>query len=90
MSPEGRLAFLEGGGRMGEVMRARDWSTAPLGEPAGWPDTLKAAIATCLSTRFPMVIWWGPELLMFYNDAWQPILGQKKHPAGLGRPGAEL
>jgi signal transduction histidine kinase len=74
---------------MGALMRAHDWSNSPLGEPANWPDTLKAAIATCLNTHFPMVIWWGPQLLMFYNDAWQPILGETKHPAGLGRPGAE-
>src|SRR5262245_26447481 len=26
---------------------------------------------------------------MLYNDAWQPILGDTKHPGGLGRPGAE-
>jgi PAS domain S-box-containing protein len=36
-----------------------------------------------------MVLWWGPDLIMLYNDAWQPILGETKHPAGLGRPGAE-
>jgi hypothetical protein len=26
---------------------------------------------------------------MLFNDAWQPILGETKHPAGLRRPGAE-
>ena len=36
-----------------------------------------------------MVVWWGPQLLMLYNDAWQLILGDTKHPAGLGRPGQE-
>jgi signal transduction histidine kinase/ActR/RegA family two-component response regulator len=81
--------FLAGGGRMGALMRSHDWSGSPLGDPATWPDMLKAAVATCLSSRFPMVIWWGPELVMLYNDAWQPILGDTKHPAGLGRPGAD-
>jgi signal transduction histidine kinase len=74
---------------MGALMRARDWASSPLGAPADWPATLKGAIATCLSSQFPMVIWWGPQLLMFYNDAWQPILGETKHPSGLGRPGSE-
>src|SRR5262245_42746194 len=74
---------------MGALMRAYDWNRTPLGDPADWPAALKAAIATCLSSRFPMVVWWGPQLLMLYNDAWQPILGDTKHPAGLGRPGAE-
>jgi hypothetical protein len=31
----------------------------------------------------------GTELIMLYNDAWQPILGDTKHPAGLGRPGRD-
>ena len=81
--------FLDGGGKMGALMRAHDWSTSPLGEPALWPDTLKSTVATCLNSRFPIVVWWGPELIMLYNDAWQPILGETKHPRGLGRPGAD-
>src|SRR5215470_724381 len=83
------LGFLDGGGKMGTLMRTHDWSRSPLGPPGCWPDTLKAAIATCLASRFPMVVWWGADLIMLYNDAWQPILGETKHPAGLGRPGAE-
>ena len=74
---------------MGAIMRARDWSTCPLGDPYTWPELLKSAVSTCLATRFPMVIWWGPDLIMFYNDAWQPILGETKHPGGLGRPGRD-
>ncbi|WP_027528608.1 PAS domain-containing sensor histidine kinase [Bradyrhizobium sp. Ec3.3] len=81
--------FLNGGGKMGALMRAHDWLTSPLGVPAQWPDTLKSAVATCLNSRFPMVVWWGPQLIMLYNDAWQPILGETKHPHGLGRPGAD-
>ena len=83
------LAFLDGGGRMGALMRAHDWRKSPLGDPAGWHDALKSAVSTCLSSRFPMVVWWGPDLIMLYNDAWQPILGETKHPQGMGRPGEE-
>jgi two-component sensor histidine kinase len=82
-------SFLDGGGKMGALMRAHDWTNSPLGDPAAWPDALKMAVGTCLSSRFPMVVWWGPQLIMLYNDAWQPILGETKHPGGLGRPGAE-
>ena len=81
--------FLSGGGTMGLIMRSHDWSTSPLGDPSTWPELLKSAISTCLATRFPMVIWWGPDLIMLYNDAWQPILGETKHPGGLGRPGRD-
>jgi signal transduction histidine kinase len=83
------LHFLDGGGAMADIIRRRDWSDSPLGPPETWPGALKMAVGTCLSSRFPMVVWWGPDLLMLYNDAWIPILGESKHPAGLGRPGAE-
>ena len=73
-----RVHFLEGGGRMGALMRAHNWSKSPLGAPEKWPNPLKMAISTCLASHFPMVVWWGPELLMLYNDAWQPILGDTK------------
>jgi two-component sensor histidine kinase len=86
--PQDALGFLNGGGEIASLIRARDWSGTQLGAPSGWPHTLKAALATCLNTRFPMVVWWGPDLLMLYNDAWQPILGSTKHPGGLGQPGA--
>jgi two-component sensor histidine kinase len=74
---------------MGALLRAADWSKSPLGAPENWPSALKMAVSTCFASRFPMVVWWGPQLLMLYNDAWQPILGDAKHPQGLGRPGAE-
>ena len=81
--------FLSGGGEMGALMRAYDWTQSPLGPPAQWPDSLKMAVSICLNSRFPMVLWWGPEFIMLYNDAWRPILGAAKHPKGLGRPGIE-
>ncbi len=81
--------FLTGGGEMGALMRAHDWSGSPLGDPADWPDALKNSVSICLNSRFPMVLWWGPERIMLYNDAWRPVLGATKHPGGLGRPGIE-
>jgi signal transduction histidine kinase len=74
---------------MGALMRAHDWTQSPLGPPAQWPDPLKMAVSICLNSRFPMVLWWGPEFVMLYNDAWRPILGAAKHPKGLGRAGIE-
>ena len=37
----------------------------------------------------PTAIYWGPELRLFYNDAWAPIPAER-HPAALGKPGAEV
>ncbi len=37
-----------------------------------------------------MYIWWGPELLCFYNDAYRRSIGAERHPSSLGRPGREV
>ena len=81
--------FLAGGGEIGALMRAKSWSDTLLGAPETWPEALKMAVSICLNSRFPISLWWGPELVMLYNDAWRPILGKTKHPAALGRPGIE-
>ena len=70
-------------------MRAVDWAATALGPVASWPASLRTAVGICLGSRHPMMIWWGPELVLLYNDALIPIIGPAGHPA-LGRPGAEL
>ncbi|XUM19437.1 hypothetical protein ACRAVF_16935 [Bradyrhizobium oligotrophicum S58] len=79
--------FLQGGGEMGALMRIHDWSRTPLGPPESWPQSLRTSVSTCLDCAFPILIWWGPELVMLYNDEYRPILGPQKHPAALGAPG---
>ena len=81
--------FLAGGGTMARLVAAHDWTRTPLGPIERWQSSLRTAVGICLSSRHPMVIWWGPDLRLIYNDAWVPILGPSKHPA-LGRPGAEV
>ncbi|MEO8152730.1 MAG: ATP-binding protein [Rhizobacter sp.] len=78
--------FLEGTSETATLMRALDWSTTPVGPPEQWQQSLKTVASVCLHSRFPMLIWWGPELVMLYNDAYRPILGQK-HPGALGQQG---
>ncbi|HSI32746.1 MAG TPA: PAS domain-containing protein, partial [Tepidisphaeraceae bacterium] len=70
---------------MAARVRAFDWAATPLGPMAQWPEALRVAVDICLSSRFPMFVWWGPQLVNIYNDAYVPILG-KRHPAALGRP----
>jgi two-component sensor histidine kinase len=77
--------FLTGGGDMGAAMRAFDWASTPLGPTHSWPRTLKTCLRIMLASRQPMWVWWGPELINFYNDAYLPIIGSK-HPDALGRP----
>jgi len=73
---------------MGALMRAKAWSTTPLGPPQTWPQSLTTAVRIILQSRYPMFIWWGKELTDLYNDPYAPFLG-KKHPAALGRPAYE-
>jgi PAS domain S-box-containing protein len=71
-------------GEMARRIREMDWSTTTLGSSAAWPQSLKLSIAMILVSGFPMAIRWGPELVLMYNDAYRPILGDK-HPEALGR-----
>ena len=82
--------FLAGGGEMGELTRRYDWSKTSLGSPGQWPLSLRTLVHMMLTSRFPMLIFWGPELITFYNDAFRPSLGDNgKHPSSLGQRGEE-
>jgi len=76
---------LGGGGELGRLMRATDWSRTPLGPVASWPQALRTAVRIMLTSRQPMFVWWGERLINLYNDAYRSILGGK-HPAALGQP----
>ncbi|MDY0963635.1 PAS domain S-box protein [Massilia sp. CFBP9026] len=80
-------SFLAGGGEMGALMRAYDWRHSPLGSPDGWPSTLKTVLRVLLSSNHPMFIWWGDDLIQFYNDGYRQTLGPERHPVALGQPG---
>lgn len=75
---------------MGRLTRNFDWASTPLGPPKSWPSSLLTAVSIVLNSRFPMFIWWGDDLIQFYNDAYRPSLGnQGKHPAALGQRGED-
>ncbi|WDZ84276.1 SpoIIE family protein phosphatase [Micromonospora cathayae] len=77
------------GGAAGARIATHDWATTALGPVTGWPQSLRTAVTICLHSRFPILLWWGPDLVMLHNDAYQPILGESKRDA-MGRPGAEV
>jgi ANTAR domain-containing protein/GAF domain-containing protein/PAS domain-containing protein len=70
------------------LARATDWGATPLGDPTTWSAELGAAIRTVLPASIPMLLWWGPELVQVYNDAYRPICGGK-HPQAMGQRAAE-
>ncbi|MCC2976588.1 hypothetical protein LK533_07855 [Sphingomonas sp. PL-96] len=79
---DGAYRNLLSGGEMRSRIAAFDWSQTPLGCASDWPSSLKSAVEIMLTSRYPMLVWWGPELIQFYNDAYVPVLG-RRHPAYL-------
>ncbi len=76
--------FLSGGGRMGELIRSKNWTKTPLGDPDTWHQSLKTMVAVMLNNPFGKYIAWGKEFTQIYNDGYRPILGKLKHPSALG------
>ena len=85
----GTPEFPSGGGVTGALVRALDWSQTPLGPLSEWPASLRTTVGTLLNSRHPMFLWWGPELVQIYNDAYLPSFGQGKHPAAMGQRGRD-
>ncbi|WP_029251804.1 SpoIIE family protein phosphatase [Paraoerskovia marina] len=78
------------GSDTGDLACATDWAATPLGPPDTWPAGLRAAVEICFTTRFAVLVTWGPELTMIYNDGYRPMLGSDLHPRAMGAPAAEL
>jgi signal transduction histidine kinase len=70
--------------------RSLDWAATPLGAVDGWPPSLRTAVDVCLASPFPMCLYWGPELVLLYNDRYPEVLGGAKHPWALGRRAREV
>jgi signal transduction histidine kinase len=82
------LSFLAGGGEMGARMRELDWSKTPLGPSRLWPQSLRSTLSMLLPSKAQIILFWGPEFVVFYNDAYRPVFGAK-HPDALGLPGSQ-
>lgn len=85
MESQEKHSFLAGGGELGALIREHDWTTTPLGPPEQWPQSLKTATRIMLTSRQPIWIGWGEQLLYLYNDPYKSIIGGK-HPWALGQP----
>ena len=81
--------WLVGGGELGALIRAKDWAATPLGPIDGWPQSLRSAVSILLPSKAQIVLFWGPELVAIYNDAYRPVFGSK-HPTALGKPAREV
>jgi signal transduction histidine kinase len=80
---------LAGGGEMGRRIREFDWGSTSLGPIESWSPALRTMVRVLVANRFPHILWWGPEYVQFYNDAYRPIPGAKHPHRVLGRPASE-
>src|SRR5687767_10267756 len=76
--------------RMAARCRELDWTRTPLGPVATWPVSLKALTSALLTARNPILLFWGPDLVMLYNDAFAPSLGAARDAVGLGAKGRDF
>ena len=78
-------AFLHGGGEMGRLIAEFDWSGTPLGGISCWPPSLRAIVAFMIHSPVPLVLLWGEDGTMIYNDSYSVFAGHN-HPRLLGSP----
>jgi PAS domain S-box-containing protein len=81
--PAQTLPFSAIKGEMAERVRSFDWSATPLGPISQWPQSLKTAVGMVLLSPVPIVMLWGEDGIMIYNDGYSQFAG-RRHPALLG------
>jgi len=88
-APTGVAGKVCGTGELADLTRAFDWCKTSVGPIDQWPEVLLNHVNTLLNSRHPMFLWWGKDLIQFYNDAYRQSLGEDKHPLALGQKGAD-
>ena len=68
---------------MGALIRAFDWTKTALGPIVDWPQSLRTAVDVVLRSPVPLVMLWGRDGIMIYNDAYSLFAGSR-HPHLLG------
>jgi signal transduction histidine kinase len=81
--------IIEGDGEIRKIFRDTNWAETDLGPIDKWSEVLRLSVGLCLNSRFPLILWWGKELTMLYNDPYIQHL-QSKHPAAFCRRGKDV
>ncbi|OYX12016.1 MAG: hypothetical protein B7Z15_10685 [Rhizobiales bacterium 32-66-8] len=76
------------GGELGRLIAEKDWAATTLGPFGNWSVALRTTVALMLAAKAEIVLFWGPDYVALYNDAYAPTIGLK-HPHALGRPACE-
>jgi len=77
-------------GHVGRDLLAIDWTSSPLGDPQGWPQSLKNAVHIVLTSRFSMWMAWGQDLTFLFNETYRRTTLGAKYPWALARPAQEV
>ena len=80
-----KTGFLDGGGEIGALLRARPWASSCPGPIEHWSESLRTVVSLMLDAPVPMFLLWGEQRICLYNDSYIPVLG-KRHPGALGAP----
>jgi PAS domain S-box-containing protein len=86
LKPNSERIFADG--EMAERIRRYPWETTAIGTISGWSETFLCAVNMMLESQFPMLLIWGPEMVVLYNDACIPLEAER-HPDALGRTGQD-
>src|SRR5688572_10316082 len=76
MAPFAAPEFLSGGGAAGARLRDYDWSRSLLGPARDWPEAMRTTLRIVLAAELPMALVWGPERMLFQNDACAALAGE--------------
>ena len=68
---------------MAQLIRTYDWAQTSLGPVEDWPQSLQTATALLLMSPVPIVMLWGTDGVMIYNDGYSAFAG-RRHPQLLG------
>jgi DNA-binding NarL/FixJ family response regulator len=61
---------------MASLIQQKDWAKTPVGAPQTWSPALQMMVNLLLANRFPLLLWWGPQYIQFYNDAYKRFPGR--------------
>jgi PAS domain S-box-containing protein len=76
-------SFPAADGEVAALIRQFDWTSTGLGPLSAWPQSLKTVTETLLRSPVPIVLLWGLDGIMIYNDAYSEFAGGR-HPQLLG------
>jgi hypothetical protein len=77
------FSFLDFPGEMASLIKSFDWASTALGPVDQWPQSLKTTTGFLLRSPVPIVLLWGLDGVMIYNDAYSSFAGGR-HPRLLG------